>query len=401
MIVTDGGFKNASIPQALHTKFPSIMKKPNPIEVMFKEKSKFDGQNPVVSSLIAQVVDNKKKEKEILRALDQAPSIKDLDIEKRFRELKNFNEGHNSNDDDDDDDNNNDNIGQLPGGYLPPFQYPSSSSRRDEPSLPPTPPILPGTPLNATQRFLLRPQKVAEAIGQELTATRLQKITLLDKIKKAFPNSRRIIDMIEEGSSSSFSEDFADETDVQSTIKELTNDELPFEFNFFSGDEEDKNLLIETAKQHVGVLNDSNEVFLNYLSSKYGSRVLKRNKIKSHIESGQIFIANQITRKSLYNFLCAQQDLTKNILKVNVAITNDFDYYVKEVLANITDDRYNMNSNSTSKCLFYYFNMFRQAQGKSLLEIRHSVIADDDYALENLQNKNWQYFVKMLLFVAS
>ena len=60
-----------------------------------------------------------------------------------------------------------------------------------------------------------------------------------------------------------------------------------------------------------------------------------------------------------------------------------------------------MNSNSTSKCLFYYFNMFRQAQGKSLLEIRHSVIADDDYALENLQNKNWQYFVKMLLFVAS
>ena len=29
-----------------------------------------------------QVVDNKKREKEILRALDQAPSIKNLDIEK-------------------------------------------------------------------------------------------------------------------------------------------------------------------------------------------------------------------------------------------------------------------------------------------------------------------------------
>ena len=37
------------------------MKKPNPIEVMFKDNSKFDVQNPIVSSLIAQVVDNKKK----------------------------------------------------------------------------------------------------------------------------------------------------------------------------------------------------------------------------------------------------------------------------------------------------------------------------------------------------
>ena len=113
-----------------------------------------------------QVVDNKKKEKEILRALDQAPSIKDLNIEKRFLDLKNFTEGCNDDDDDDDDD---DNLGQSPG----PLQYPSLLSRRNEASLPPTPPILPAAPLNAVQRFLLCPQKVAEAIGQELTATRL------------------------------------------------------------------------------------------------------------------------------------------------------------------------------------------------------------------------------------
>ena len=50
-----------------------------------------------------------------------------------------------------------------------------------------------------------------------------------------------------------------------------------------------------------------------------------------------------------------------------------------------------MNSNSTSKFLFYHFDTFRQAQGKSFLEIRHSVIADDDYAFKNLQNKkNYQ-----------
>ena len=82
MIVMDGGFSNASIRRALEKKFPSVMKKPNPVQVKFKDKSKFDVQNPVVRSLIMQVVDNKKREKEILRALDQAPSIKNLDIEK-------------------------------------------------------------------------------------------------------------------------------------------------------------------------------------------------------------------------------------------------------------------------------------------------------------------------------
>ena len=112
-----------------------------------------------------------------MRALDQAPSLKDLDIEKRFRELKTFNEGRNNDDDDDDDDNNN--TGPSPGGNLTPLQYPSSSL---PPSLPPTLPISSATPLNATQRFLFRLQKVAEVIGQELTATRPQKITLLDKI---------------------------------------------------------------------------------------------------------------------------------------------------------------------------------------------------------------------------
>ena len=111
--------------------------------------------------------------------------------------------------------------------------------------------------------------------------------------------------MIEEEPSSFFSEDVADETDVQSTIKELNNSELPFQLNFFLRDEEDKNLLIDTAKQHVRLLNDSNEVFLNYLSSTYGSRVLKRNKMKIHIKSANIHQQSHNGRKSLQFFTCA------------------------------------------------------------------------------------------------
>ena len=69
MIVRDGGFNNASIHRVLDTKYPSVMKKPNPIDFMFKDKAKFDVQNPIIRSLYEKIVDNKKKEKEILRAL--------------------------------------------------------------------------------------------------------------------------------------------------------------------------------------------------------------------------------------------------------------------------------------------------------------------------------------------
>ena len=128
---------------------------------------------------------------------------------------------------------------------------------------------------------------------------------------------------------------------------------------------------------------------MRYLSGKYSSQVLTRNKMKIHIETGQIFHDNQITGESLFDFLRAQEDITKKLLKINISISDDFEYYVKEVLANITDDRNDMSSNSTSKFLFYHFNMLRQAQGKSFYKIRHSIISDDDYTLEKLQSKNW------------
>ena len=84
-----------------------------------------------------------------MRALDQAPSIKDLDIEKRFRDLKTFIEGCNNDDDDGDDDDNN-NIGQSPGGTLSLLRYPSLSS--SSPLLS-TPSITPTSSLNATQKL--------------------------------------------------------------------------------------------------------------------------------------------------------------------------------------------------------------------------------------------------------
>ena len=65
MIVTDGEFNNASVRRALDLKYPSVMKKPTPLEYIFKDRAKFDVQNPVIGSLYNQIKNNKDKRKTI------------------------------------------------------------------------------------------------------------------------------------------------------------------------------------------------------------------------------------------------------------------------------------------------------------------------------------------------
>ena len=93
------------------------MKKSNQIDVVFKDKAKFDAQNPVIGMLLAQVNnENKKKEKAFLNQLGGAPSITDLNMRKQLQESKDFNEGQVN---DDDDNNNDDGIDPPPPPTAP------------------------------------------------------------------------------------------------------------------------------------------------------------------------------------------------------------------------------------------------------------------------------------------
>ena len=60
MIVTDGKCNNAGIRRALDTKYSTIITKPNPIDVAFKDKAKFDTQNPVIGKLLSQIINTKR-----------------------------------------------------------------------------------------------------------------------------------------------------------------------------------------------------------------------------------------------------------------------------------------------------------------------------------------------------
>ena len=58
---------------------------------------------------------------------------------------------------------------------------------------------------------------------------------------------------------------------------------------------------------NIGMLNKSNEHFLDYLLSDFASKVLSKNEM---IDSGNIYYNNLSMRESIYRFIYAQQDET-------------------------------------------------------------------------------------------
>ena len=76
---------------------------------------------------------------------------------------------------------------------------------------------------------------------------------------------------------------------------------------------------------------ESNENFLDYyLSSDFGCEVLSKNKMKTHLDSGNIYYNNLNMRE--YLFMIAQQDETKKLVDFNLDINDDFDFYLNEVI---------------------------------------------------------------------
>ena len=80
----------------------------NPLDVVYKEKAKFDVQNPIIGGLLKEINKGKLSEDEYFKKTKTAPDIRDLDIKERFNKLferdsKKRDNVLNSNNDDDND----------------------------------------------------------------------------------------------------------------------------------------------------------------------------------------------------------------------------------------------------------------------------------------------------------
>ena len=414
MIVTDRKFNNAGIRRKLDLKYPSIIRKPTASNFLFRDKKQFDVQNPVIGGLYNQL---QIRTSDQLKLLKKAPNIKDLKIRNALERLKKFNLNRGAADDDDD----NDDIPGLPRG------------RRDEPPGPP-PPLPPRPPPQddddddndkdknkgdvKIKKFLL--DKGNERIAEGLAATsdgsvETRKIAFSKEITKMFPKVKEEELPLGQGDVDEFKDegdlDFLDKTDKydfpmkeEEEIPKPTmrkQETLDIDLDFFAGGDKNSRKLMKNAVSYIGELNQSNRVFLEYLSSNLGERLLTKNKLKIHLESGQFFHNNIITNESIYDFLLKQQDETKRELYPEVLVGNDFEFYVNELLTNVQDNDYDLHTNSTAKFLLYNCNTFRLANRLKPLSIRHSQIVTNEKAISILQSNTWGYFVEQLLHFAN
>ena len=110
MYVIRDRLNNASFRQKLDPIAKNIFRRQNPLELVFKDNSTFDAQNPIIGSLLTELELGKKDTESSL--IKKASNTKDVEIKTRLEELKRFNDGN---------DNSNTN---LPLPTLPPYQPP-------------------------------------------------------------------------------------------------------------------------------------------------------------------------------------------------------------------------------------------------------------------------------------
>ena len=87
MVVTDGFLNNAAVRKELDQEYRTLMKKSNPVNVIFKDKAYFEAQNLIIDLLAAQVSNN---EKAIFEQIKKALSTIDVTVSERLEKLKNL-----------------------------------------------------------------------------------------------------------------------------------------------------------------------------------------------------------------------------------------------------------------------------------------------------------------------
>ena len=79
---------------------------------------------------------------------------------------------------------------------------------------------------------------------------------------------------------------------IQRLSKELNNGKLPKELKFFLRESDGSNEFKFHAMQNNGILNESNEHFMDYLWSDFAKGVLAKYKMKIHLDTGNIYYNN-------------------------------------------------------------------------------------------------------------
>ena len=166
---------------------------------------------------------------------------------------------------------------------------------------------------------------------------------------------------------------------------------------FFHGGENQK-LVSRINELKLG---DGNEYFIDFLLSEFAFRIMEEDKLKIHIESGDIYFDKYNTGESLFDFLKMQQNENHSFIDRDFYYNGSYDDYFRDFLNDITGEentKYDYLTNRNAKYLFYRFNDMLLNNGTfELIKIRHSEKVKDDIAIAEIEKNDWQYFIISLI----
>ena len=361
----------------------------NPLDVVYREKAKFDVQNRIIGDLLKEISKGKLSEEEYFKKTKTAPNIKDLDIKERFDKVF---ERDRHKKDNFLDENADDSPPGSPGPLLPPPIDPYAFYDNDYSF---------NVDLNALERqYFDRDIPIEEQ--------RERSIQLDTNLQEILPDADEVLYKDEETRIREQFYPFTGTVGKETTYpwfknknkisKQTGSDEIPTELQFFNGGIEHADILYERLGSQGLVKN--NEQFIEFLATDECQDALKRDGISIHIPTGDIFIKNQNTEESIYSFLDNQQDETKKDIPLDFSYDDNLNDYMTKYLPAINDYdevKYDFLTNKNSKFLFNLFNKYQENRGRKKLPVKHTKVSADDYALKKLQDRNWPYFVNSII----
>ena len=378
----DEKFKNAVLRRALDLKSDGLFRNPQSISLLFNDVEKFHQQNPIIGKLATQVNVSKLSERDLVKR-----RLLEGEISKIEERLHNLKYGKvNKDDDNNDDDNDEPPTPPRDGSSAPPMREaemdpsfrrtpepkdPKKEPERDlqkvfrelrygkvKPREAPPDPFsptfwnevfkdpnetvedkieqniiepreefdftkLPSVPTfeseshEKTQDSFSRPiTKMLD--GETIEITPKAKITeekqISDTLQQLFPDVEKVT---EENKKADVKVDLEN---LSETLTAIGNEVLPVEFEFFKGGTNEKfSNIIRTFDSGTETLE-----FLDFLQSKICKKILEDNKLKIHVETGNIYYDNNDTNESIHNFILAESNPISG--EIDHTLTFDRDY---------------------------------------------------------------------------
>ena len=97
-----------------------------------------------------------------------------------------------------------------------------------------------------------------------------------------------------------------------------------------------------------------------------------------------------------------QQNNSKGLINTDLKFDGTYKNYFQWILNEFEAQektRYDLFAFQNTKYLAYRFNDYQNSIGEALIKIRYSVVTDNYLAAEEIQNRNWQYFIERVIEV--